>query len=197
MFDKNEKTSLFIDGSSLYFASKNLGFEVDYRMVLDYFRERTRLMRAFYYVAIPETEEYSPLKPLTDWLAYNGYTLVSKNVREFMDQGVRRRAKSNMDVEIAVDLMEQSSHIDHAIIFSGDSDLRRVIEAVQRRGVRVSVVSSMRSSPSLIGDELRRQVDQFIELADIAESFMRRTAEQKLKSTQERPMGEAQLERVS
>ncbi|XAO70580.1 MAG: NYN domain-containing protein [Acetobacteraceae bacterium] len=159
MFDKNEKTSLFINGSSLYFAARNLGFEVDYRMVLDFFRLKSRLMRAFYYIAIPETEDYSPLKPLTDWLAYNGYSLVTKTVREFTDQGGRKRLKGNMDVEIAVDLMEQPRHIDHAMIFSGDSDLRRVTEAVQRRGVRVTVISSLRSMrngttvPSLMPSE--------------------------------------------
>lgn len=193
MFDKNEKTSLFIDGSSLYFAARNLGFEVDYRMVLDFFRLKSRLMRAFYYVAIPETEDYSPLKPLTDWLAYNGYSLVTKTVREITDQGGRKRLKGNMDVEIAVDLMEQSRHIDHAVIFSGDSDLRRVTEAVQRRGVRVTVISSLRSSPSLIGDDLRRQVDQFVELADIAGHFTRRAAEP---NTRQKPSPEPALERA-
>jgi len=174
---RHERTSIFIDGSSLYFASKNLGFDVDYRNLLTMFETRTNLVRAYYYAAMPETDDYSPLKPLTDWLAYNGYTLVTKSAREFTDHTGRRRIKGSMDVEMAVDLMEQAERLDHAILFSGDSDLRRVVEAVQRRGVRVTAVSSMRNSPPLIGDDLRRQVDRFVELGDIARDFTRRPSE--------------------
>lgn len=177
MLDKNEKTSVFIDGSSLYYTAKSLGFEVDYRRLLRYFKSGSRLLRAHYYAAIPETEDYSPLKPLTDWLAYNGYMLVTKAAREFTDQSGRRRLKGNMDVELAIDLMELADHMDHAVIFSGDADLRRAVEAIQRRGVRVTAISSLRSSPSLIGDDLRRQVDQFVELGDIASEFTRRQSE--------------------
>jgi len=177
MLEKTEKTAVFIDGSSLYFTAKTLGFEVDYRRLLRYLKSNTRLIRAHYYAAIPETEEYSPLKPLTDWLAYNGYMLVTKTAREFTDQTGRRRLKGNMDVELAVDLLELADRIDHAVIFSGDADLRRAVEAIQRKGVRVTAVSSLRSSPSLIGDDLRRQVDQFIELGDIAAEFTRRQTE--------------------
>ncbi|WP_122050235.1 NYN domain-containing protein [Asaia bogorensis] len=174
MLEKTEKTAVFIDGSSLYYTAKTLGFEVDYRRLLRYLKSGTRLIRAHYYAAIPETEEYSPLKPLTDWLAYNGYMLVTKTAREFTDQTGRRRLKGNMDVELAVDLLELADKIDHAVIFSGDADLRRAVEAIQRRGVRVTAVSSLRSSPPLIGDDLRRQVDQFVELGDIAAEFTRR-----------------------
>ncbi|RUT26750.1 NYN domain-containing protein [Asaia sp. W19] len=177
MFEKSDRTAVFIDGSSLYYTAKSVGFEVDYRRLLKYFRTNTNLLRAYYYAAIPETEEYSPLKPLTDWLAYNGYRLVSKAAREFTDHSGRRRLKGNMDVELAVDLMELAEHIDHAVIFSGDSDLRRAVEAIQRRGVRVTAVSSLRASPALIGDDLRRQVDHFVELGEIAAEFTRRQSD--------------------
>lgn len=176
-----ERTCLFIDGSSLYSASRGLGFDVDYRKMLDFFTKRTHLLRAHYYAAILDTDEYSPIKPLTDWLSYNGYFLVTKTAREYTDQSGRRRVKGNMDIEIAVDMMEAAPHIDHAILITGDSDFRRVVEAVQRQGVRVSVISSMRSSPPLIGDDLRRQADQFIELADIAEDITRRQTESRPK----------------
>ncbi|MFT8718609.1 NYN domain-containing protein [Acetobacter sp.] len=179
----NERTSLFIDGSSLYSASRGLGFDVDYRKLLEYFSKRYNLLRANYYAAILDTEEYSPIKPLTDWLSYNGYFLVTKTAREYTDQNGRRRIKGNMDIEIAVDMMEAAPRIDHAILFTGDSDFRRVVEAVQRQGVRVSVVSSMRSSPPLIGDELRRQTDQFIDLADIADEITRRQTEPRTRQT--------------
>jgi len=176
-FLASERTALFIDGANLYSASRNLGFDVDYRNLLQYFRKQTNVLRAYYYAAVLETEEYSPLKPLTDWLAYNGYTLVTKPAREFTDAAGRRRVKGNMDIELAIDMLELAERIDHAVLFSGDSDFRRLVEAVQRRGVRVSVVSSMRTAPPMAADELRRQGDQFIELAEIAPEFTRRQTE--------------------
>ncbi len=176
-FLPDERTALFIDGANLYSASRNLGFDVDYRNLLEYFRKRTRVLRAYYYAAVLETEEYSPLKPLTDWLAYNGYTLVTKPAREFTDATGRRRVKGNMDIELAIDMLELSDKLDHIVLFSGDSDFRRLVEAVQRRGVRVSVVSSVRTSPPMVADELRRQADQFLELAEIAPEFTRRQTE--------------------
>jgi uncharacterized LabA/DUF88 family protein len=176
-FLSSERTALFIDGANLYSASRNLGFDVDYRNLLEFFRKRTNVLRAYYYSAVVETEEYSPLKPLTDWLAYNGYTLVTKPAKEFVDSAGRRRIKGSMDIELAIDMLELADKLDHAILFSGDSDFRRMVEAVQRRGVRVSVVSSIRTTPPMIADELRRQADQFLELADIAPEFTRRQME--------------------
>lgn len=176
-FRMEDRVCLFIDGANLYSASRNLGFDVDYRSMLAFFRKRSKLIRAYYYSAVLDTEEYSPLKPLTDWLVYNGYTLVTKTAREFTDQTGRRRIKGSMDIELAVDMLEMCPRMDHAILFSGDSDFRRLVEAVQRQGVRVSVISSIRTSPPMIGDELRRQADDFIELADIATDFTRRQTE--------------------
>jgi uncharacterized LabA/DUF88 family protein len=177
LFLPSERTALFIDGANLYSASRNLGFDVDYRNLLEFFRSKTNVIRAYYYSAVLETEEYSPLKPLTDWLAYNGYTLVTKPAREFTDATGRRRVKGNMDIELAIDMLEMAPRLDHVVLFSGDSDFRRLVEAVQRQGVRVSVVSTVRSTPPMIADELRRQADQFLELADIATGFTRRQTE--------------------
>ncbi|HLB98386.1 MAG TPA: NYN domain-containing protein [Acetobacteraceae bacterium] len=176
-FLPTERVALFIDGANLYSASRNLGFDVDYRNLLEYFRKQAHVIRAYYYSAVLETEDYSPLKPLTDWLAYNGYTLVTKPAKEFTDASGRRRVKGSMDIEVAVDMLELSPRIDHAVLFSGDSDFRRLVEAMQRKGVRVSVVSSIRTSPPMVADELRRQADQFLELADIAPEFTRRQTE--------------------
>ena len=176
-FVNTERTALFIDGANLYSASRNLGFDVDYRNMLEYFRSKTNIIRAYYYSALLDTEEYSPLRPLTDWLAYNGYNLVTKTAREFTDATGRRRVKGNMDVELTVDMLELAPRLDHAILFSGDSDFRRLVEAVQRQGVRVSVVSSVRTTPPMVADELRRQADRFVELAEIAPEFTRRPSE--------------------
>ena len=172
-FAAQERTALFIDGANLYAATRSLGFDIDYRKLLDYFGAELNLIRAYYYSALLETEEYSPLKPLTDWLAYNGYSLVTKPAKEFTDAQGRRRIKGNMDIELAIDMLELAPRLDHVILFSGDSDFRRLVEAVQRKGVRVSVVSTIKTSPPMIADELRRQADQFLDLADIAPEFSR------------------------
>ena len=172
-----ERIGLFIDGSNLYAAARSLGFDIDYKKLLDHFAENGRLIRAFYYTALIEDQEYSPIRPLVDWLDYNGYTMVTKPTKEFTDAMGRRKIKGNMDIELAIDMLELADKIDHAVLFSGDSDFRRLVEAVQRRGVRVSVVSSIRTSPPMVADELRRQADQFVELADIAPEFTRRQME--------------------
>lgn len=168
-FYKTERLALFIDGANLYAAGKNLGVEVDYRKLLEEFRRRGQLVRAYYYTALIENDDYSPIRPLVDWLQYNGFKVVTKPAKEFVDASGRRRVKGDMDVEIAVDMLNLSPHIDHAVLFSGDGDLTRLVEAVQERGVRVSVVSSVKSSPVMIADDLRRTADTFIELADLAE----------------------------
>ena len=165
--------SLFIDGANLYATSKALGFDVDYRRLLKEFESYGTLLRAFYYTTVVEDHEFSSVRPLVDWLTYNGYTVVTKPTKEFTDAVGRRRIKGNMDIELAIDMLEMASHIDHAILFSGDGDFRRLVEAVQRKGVRVSVVSTIRSSPPMVSDDLRRQADNFIELQELAPSIMR------------------------
>lgn len=176
-FAAQERTALFIDGANLYAAARSLGVDIDYRRLLDYFGNKMHLVRAYYYSALLETEEYSPLKPLTDWLAYNGYSLVTKPAKEFTDTLGRRRIKGNMDIELAIDMLELAPRLDHVVLFSGDSDFRRLVEAVQRKGVRVSVVSTIKTSPPMIADELRRQADQYIDLADIAPEFTRKATD--------------------
>ena len=168
-----ERIALFIDGSNLYAAARALGFDIDYRRLLEVFTEKGKLLRAFYYTALIEDQEYSPIRPLVDWLDYNGYTMVTKPTKEFTDDDGRRKLKGNMDIELAIDVMEMSDHLDHAIIFSGDGDFRRLVDAVQRKGLRVSVVSTVRSQPPMIADELRRQADNFIELDDLRASIAR------------------------
>jgi uncharacterized LabA/DUF88 family protein len=167
IFYKEERCAMFIDGANLYAAARGLGFDIDYKRLLEVFAGRGRLIRAFYYTALIENEEYSPIRPLVDWLDYNGYAMVTKPTKEFTDAFGRRKIKGNMDIELAIDVMEMSEHCEHIIIFSGDGDFRRLVEAVQRKGVRVSVVSTMRSSPPMVADELRRQADNFIELQDL------------------------------
>jgi uncharacterized LabA/DUF88 family protein len=171
-FYKDERLALFIDGANLYSAGKMLGVEVDYRKLLEEFRRRGRLVRAYYYTALVENDDYSPIRPLVDWLQYNGFNVVTKAAREFTDSAGRRRVKGDMDVEIAVDMLNLAAanlHVEHVVLFSGDGDLTRLVQAVQEKGVRVSVVSTLKTSPPMIADDLRRAADTFIELADLAE----------------------------
>ncbi len=174
MFEKSERLAVFIDGANLYAASRALGFDVDYKSLQSFFRNRAQVVRMFYYTAVLETEEYTPLKPLVDWLGYNGYSVVTKPAKEFTDSTGRRRVKGNMDIELAIDMLEMAPYVQHIVLFSGDGDFRRLVEAVQRKGVRVSVVSTIKTQPVLIADDLRRQADQFIDLADIMGEFTRR-----------------------
>ena len=164
---KDERTALFLDGSNLYATARTLGFDIDYKKLLAYFRERTRLIRAIYYTALLDEAEYSPLRPLIDWLDYNGYMVVTKPVKEFTDSAGRRKIKGNMDIELAVDMMRLAPKLDHVILFSGDGDFRSLVEAVQGMGCRVTVVSSVETKPSMIADDLRRQADEFVEIYDM------------------------------
>jgi uncharacterized LabA/DUF88 family protein len=172
-FYPQERIALFIDGSNLYAAARALQFDIDYKRLLDIFSFKGRLIRAFYYTALLEDQEYSPIRPLVDWLDYNGYTMVTKPTKEYTDAMGRRKIKGNMDIELAIDVMEMAQYLDHIVLFSGDGDFRRLVDAVQRKGVRVTVVSTIRSSPPMIADELRRQADVFLELQELAPSIMR------------------------
>ncbi|WP_111733175.1 NYN domain-containing protein [Roseovarius amoyensis] len=167
MFYKDERLALFIDGSNIYAAAKALGFDIDYKLLRAEFMRRGKLLRAFYYTALLENDEYSPIRPLADWLHYNGFSMVTKPAKEYTDSQGRRKIKGNMDIELAVDAMELAPRGDHIVLFSGDGDFRPLVESLQRQGVRVSVVSTIRSQPPMIADDLRRQADNFIELDDL------------------------------
>jgi uncharacterized LabA/DUF88 family protein len=169
-FYPTDRLALFIDGANLYSAAKGLGFDIDYRKLLEEFRKRGVLVRAYYYTALVENEEYSPIRPLVDWLDYNGYRLVTKAAREYTDAQGRKRWRGDMDVEIAVDMMEMAAAgADHLVLFSGDGDFRALVEAVQRKGARVTVVSTVKSQPPMASDDLRRQADSFVDLADLGD----------------------------
>jgi len=172
-FYSSERMALFIDGANLYATAKALGFDIDYKRLLALFRSEGKLLRALYYTALAEDQEYSSIRPLIDWLDYNGYTMVTKPTKEFTDASGRRKIKGNMDIELTVDAMELSEHLDHVVLFSGDGDFRTLVEALQHRGKRVSVISTMNTQPPMVSDELRRQADQFIDLADMEEKICR------------------------
>jgi len=177
MFDPREKIALFIDGANLYATSRALGFDIDYRKLLASFHKRGYLLRAYYYTALIEDQEYSSIRPLIDWLDYNGYKVVTKPAKEFTDSTGRRKIKGNMDIELTIDALELADVVDHYVIFSGDGDFRTLVEALQRRGRKVSIVSTMASQPPMISDELRRQADHFLDIASLKAEIGRDPAE--------------------
>jgi uncharacterized LabA/DUF88 family protein len=176
-FYQDERVALFIDGANLYATAKSLGFDIDYRRLLGFFRKRSRLIRAIYYTALMEDAEYSPIRPLIDWLDYNGYRVVTKPAKEFTDSLGRRKVKGNMDIELAIDVMQLAENLDHVVLFSGDGDFRSLIAAVQAKGRRTSVISTLATRPPMVADELRRQADQFIDLADLRDEIGREPGE--------------------
>jgi uncharacterized LabA/DUF88 family protein len=171
----NEKTAFFIDGANLYKAARNLGFDIDYKSLLEKSKDVCQLIRASYYTAIQEDrdQDYSPLRPLVDWLDYNGYAMVTKTTREFVDQNGRKRFKGSTDIELVVDMLLLADHLDHLVLFSGNGDFRRAVEAIQAKGVRVTVVSTVKSAPPMASDELRRQADCFIDIDDLEKTVGR------------------------
>jgi uncharacterized LabA/DUF88 family protein len=158
---KKNKIAIFVDGANLYSTTRSLGFNIDYKRLLAEFQSRGTLLRAFYYTATLEDQEYTSIRPLIDWLDYNGFTVVTKPAKEFSDSEGRRKIKGNMGIELAVDAMQLAEHVDQIVLFSGDGDFRALVQALQRRGVHVTVVSTI----STIADDLRRQADVFIDLS--------------------------------
>lgn len=167
------RTVVFIDGANLYATAKNLEFDIDYKKFLSFFSSKYHLIRAYYYTALLEDQDYSPIRPLVDWLDYNGYYMVTKPAKSFTDAAGNRKVKGNMDIEIAVDMMELSDHVDHIVLFSGDGDFHPLIAAMQRRGKIVSVVSTVNTHPPMVADELRRQADYFIDLDTLVDNIGR------------------------
>lgn len=177
----NERTLILIDGASFHASARSLGFDIDYRRLLDLFQSKVQLLRAHYYTAIPEDPEFFAIRPLVDWLDYNGYSVITKPMKEFTDPSGRKKFKANMDVELAVDAMRMANQIDHIIIFSGDGDLRSLVAALQELGKRVTVVSTLETDPPMISDELRLQADHFIDLADLEHEINRTYADARKK----------------
>lgn len=187
IFYPQEKLGLFIDGANLYQTARALGFDIDYKKLLDLFSKKGHLLRAFYYTALVEDQEYSPIRPLVDWLDYNGYTMITKPTKEYTDSFGRRKYKGNMDIELAIDVMEMCDHIDHVVLFSGDGDFRRLVEAAQHKGKRVTVISTIKTQPPMVADELRRQADNFLDLSDLTNQIARAYREQREEGYQGAP----------
>ncbi|MBR1283039.1 NYN domain-containing protein [Bradyrhizobium sp. AUGA SZCCT0177] len=176
----SEKLALFVDGPSLHHTAKGLDFSIDFKRLLAEFGTRGVLVRAYYYTII--AEEFKTTRPLIDWLDYNGFTVRTSSVKEFDDGQGRRKFKRNIGIELAVDALEIAKHVDHILLFSGDGDFRPLVKAIQRLGPRVTVVSSMRTKPAVVADELRRQADTFLELDDLKAAIGRTKEESRMRN---------------
>lgn len=184
-FYPTERVAIFIDGANLYATAKSLGFDIDYKRLLSFFRSKSILVRALYYTALAEDQEYSSIRPLVDWLDYNGYTMVTKPIKEFTDSQGRRKIKGNMDIELTVDAMRLAETVDHVVLVTGDGDFRALVAALQMRGRRVSVISTLQTQPPMVADELRRQADQFIDIADLEPMICRSPATRPVRDIQD------------
>jgi uncharacterized LabA/DUF88 family protein len=180
--------ALFIDGANIHATARTLGFDMDYRRLLAEFSSRGTVLRAFYYTTILEDLEYSSVRPLLDWLDYNGYTVVTKPAKEFVDATGRRKLRSHIDIDLAVDAMQLAAYVDQIVLFSGNGDFRPLVEALQRRGVHVTVISTIVSQPPMAADDLRRQADMFIDLTDLQSKIGRDPAERPAREPSERPL---------
>lgn len=176
--DPDDRTAIFIDGANLYKTAKNLGFDIDYNRLLQRARTETRLLRAYYYTVMQEDrdQEYSPLRPLVDWLDYNGFQMVTKPAREFTDSQGRKRFRGSIDVELGVDMALMAGKLDCIVLFSGNGDLRHAIERCQQQGCRVVVVSTIGTQPPMAADEMRRQADRFIDVTELADVIARKSS---------------------
>jgi len=176
--DEDDRTAIFIDGANLYKTARNLGFDIDYKSLLKKTREESRLIRAYYYTSMQEDrdQDYSPLRPLVDWLDYNGYTMVTKIAREYTDAQGKKRYKGSVDIELAVDMLLLADKLDAIVLFTGNGDFRRAIEAAQGKGVKVTLVSTVKTTPPMASDDIRRQADHFIDLADLQGTIGRKGA---------------------
>ncbi|MBN8990108.1 MAG: NYN domain-containing protein [Rhizobiales bacterium] len=176
MPDPRQRLALFIDGAYLASAAAALGFETDFKRLLQAFRLQGTMVRAAYYSA-SDDQPRAPLRPLLDWLAYNGYTVFGRKIRSYPGPDGVRKKLPRIELEIVIHAMDLSPRIDHMILFSANGDFRRLVAAVQRRGVRVTVVSTLHAPTLIVADELRRQADAFVELRDLRSSLERRSGD--------------------
>src|ERR1043166_630651 len=100
------RIALFIDGANLHATARTLGFDMDYRRLLVEFSGRGAVLRAFYYTTTLEDLEFSSVRPLLDWLDYNGYSVVTRPAKEFADASGRRKLKGSISIDLAIDAMD-------------------------------------------------------------------------------------------
>jgi uncharacterized LabA/DUF88 family protein len=163
-----KRIGIFIDGSNLYWSAKVLGFRVDFTKILKFYKDQGEVTHAFYFTALPPKDVQSELRRMIDFIDYNGWTVIQKETKQYLNADGASKLKGNMDVEIAVHVGEVAPFITDLVLFSGDGDFRVLLESIQRRyGIHTTVVSAR----SLVADALRRQSHEFKDLSDLRSQF--------------------------
>lgn len=175
MFHKNERIALFIDGHALHNAAKSIDLTVDYASLRKEFAARGKLVHAYFYAAIDEDAEFSAVRKLADYLDYNGYMVRTRALQRRVQEDGNVRIKASIAVQMAVEARDVAEHVEHIVLFTGDGDMVHTVKSIQRLGVRVSVCGTRKGKESLLSDELRREVDNVIELDDLRRVIERQT----------------------
>lgn len=170
------RTLVLIDGANTYQSSKHLGFDIDYKELHEMFRRHTKLLRIYYFTVFLENQEenvYNVLKPLTDWMSYNNYSVVTKLVKSLDSPKHRAKSPLFIDVELTTTALQQLPNYDTVVIFSGDGDFTFLSETLKNYGKRVIVVGTLSNAPSIIADSLRRSADYVIFLEELDKTIQR------------------------
>lgn len=164
------KHIVLIDGANMSFAMNAIGRRFDWKKLRHFFVEADYglCLGLRYYTAIHERADgEQPLRKIVDWLSYNGYLVVSKMTKSYENSDGSTRIKGNMDIEMATDMIRFAPRVDKIHLFTGDADFTYAVKAVQDMGVIVDVYSTMQGANSIIGDDLRRQANNYIDIGDL------------------------------
>jgi uncharacterized LabA/DUF88 family protein len=162
-----EKVALFVDGANLYAIAQHLRARIDYARLLAYCGRKATILRAFFYIAVKTMDDAN--QPYLVWLRRNGFQVVTKPMKEFDDGG----QKGNLDMEIAIDMLELADKVDRVVLFSGDGDFAPLLQAAGRKGARTQVVSYWGKGEGPTAPELIEAADIFTDLKDILPSVIK------------------------
>ncbi|PJA29863.1 MAG: NYN domain-containing protein [candidate division Zixibacteria bacterium CG_4_9_14_3_um_filter_46_8] len=163
-----EKISLFVDGSNMFYSQRELGWHFEYNKILQFFVKGRELVNAFYYTGY-DGDFGSEREDFFKALMRMGFTVRVKRIKSMWDKKTGREVvKSNLDIEIVIDMFNTINLYDTAILFSGDGDFERAVELLRSRGKKVVVVAV----DTMTALELRNAVGHnFINLRDMKTDF--------------------------
>ncbi|ADC89276.1 protein of unknown function DUF88 [Thermocrinis albus DSM 14484] len=182
-----ERVVIFIDGSNLFHAIRYLNIKIDYSKLVEFLREDRKLVRAYFYGAVPQerdvkrnTPEWESLlrqRRFLEELSLMGIKVKTAPLRKLP---TGEYLEKEVDIMLATDMLSMAymNVYDTAILVSGDSDFSYTVEEVQRIGKRVENASFRKTSSYL----LRKICDRFILLDDYVDRFI---MEEKVLPTQE------------
>lgn len=172
MFYNTERIGLFIDGYSLYQTVRAMDLRIDYKALRDLFASKGRLNRVQYFATVNDhdPDEFNPQRKTFDWLQYNGFDVQTIQTRSFTGSDGEIQYRGNASVLMTCYALKHAEHLDHVVILTGNADFAPLITALQERGTRVTMVSTIKNG-SLCSDQLRRSADDFIDLEDLRQQI--------------------------